>query len=220
MTTYSLYSQVVPSGATLSGGDGPFVVGVQFSVSQPSMTCDGIWFYSGAVNSTLPGTIGLYTTAGSLVTSNTATWLTVPGGSAAGTGSGWMFAAFTSPPTLTSGTAYTAAATVPNGPDAYSFVHNYFSTGPGGSGIANGPLSAPNDANATHGQNPFTSGTSLAFPSGSFQANSYFVDVQVSTNGTSHSGSFNLVLPKLAVSLNGTVTHNGQSHGLLMSLVG
>ena len=106
MTSYNLYAQAAP-GSTFAGTDvASYTMGVQFSVSVSGATCDGIWFYSITGATALPGSVALYTTVPALVTSDTATWLSGPGGSAAAAASGWCYAAFTSPPVLTSGTAY------------------------------------------------------------------------------------------------------------------
>jgi hypothetical protein len=97
----------------------------------------------------------------------------------AAAGSGWVYAAFTNPPVLTPGTQYVGC--VFNGTPAnfYAATHNYFSSGPGASGITNGPLTAPNSASAAHGQNVFHYGTPLTLPTDTYNASSYYVDVQV-----------------------------------------
>jgi hypothetical protein len=43
----------------------------------------------------------------------------------------------------------------------------------------NGPLSAPDNAAASVGQDTFNVGNSLAFPSTAFNASNYWVDVEV-----------------------------------------
>jgi hypothetical protein len=56
----------------------------------------------------------------------------------------------------------------------------YWSTGPGGSGITNGPLSAPNNASAhTPGQSSFHQGTPIHYPDTNAGPFNYWVDVTV-----------------------------------------
>jgi hypothetical protein len=145
-------------------------MGVQFSVSVSGGTLNGIWFYSAAGLTSTPDTIALYTTSGTLVSSQASTF----GGAAAG--SGWMHGTFTSPPALTSGATYVAAVHGSGG--FYSSTANYWSSGAGSGGISNPPLSAPNNAGAVNGQGVFNTGP-LSFPATSFNATNYWVDPDV-----------------------------------------
>ena len=105
MTTSTLFGQANP-GSVTSGAGNAGTNGLHFTVSA-SCQLDGIWHYSPSPSTQLPTSIGLYTTqaspaTGTLVTSQAASW-------SGAAGSGWVFAAFTSPPSLTSGVNYMAA---------------------------------------------------------------------------------------------------------------
>lgn len=171
MTSYTLFSQ----GATgqNASDDGPLTLGIQFSVSQPC-TLNALWFSSPAGSTALPGTIALYTvTGGTLVHSETASW-------SGAAGSGWVRAPFTSRPSLSPGVNYVAAVFYSGAAGFYNGTNNYWSSGAGAGGVANGPLSAPNSASAANGQDVFNSGASLAFPASTFSASNYWVDPEVS----------------------------------------
>lgn len=185
MADLTLFGQPA-SPATLTSDTTNYTLGVQFSVSQ-STTLDGIWFFSASGAGSLPSTIALYNqTSGALITSQTPTWLTGPGGSAASAGSGWCFAAFTSPPTLTASTAYEGCVFNTSGTNWYSTTANYWSTGAGSSGITNGILSAPNNTNSVHGQDAYTIAGSLAQPTSTFNSSNYWIDVAVASGSTTH----------------------------------
>lgn len=169
MTAYTLFGQA--GGGTDPADGGAYTMGVQFSVSVSGGTLTAVWFYSLAGLTNTPGTIALYTAAGTLVTSETSTF----GG--ATLGSGWIRGAFASPPSLTAGTPYVAAVLGSGG--FYSATGAYWSSGAGSGGITNGPLSAPNNAGAVNGQDVFNGGASLTFPASTFNATNYWVDPEV-----------------------------------------
>lgn len=162
--SYTLFGQAVPASVT-SGAGNAGTNGVQFSVTQ-SCALDGIWTYSAPALTELPVTIGLYDTASqALVHSETASW-------SAGPGTGWVYAAFSSPPSLTAGTTYTA---VQFRDDA---VNGWFCYSPGSwaNAITSGPLTAP--AAASQGWYDNT-GTVLHFPATQAAGNNWHLDVQV-----------------------------------------
>ena len=189
MTTYTLFSQAAESG-TVSGAGNGGTNGVHFTVSA-ACTLQGAWHYSPSGQTQLPVTIALYTTqaspaTGTLVTSNTATWLTGPGGSAASAGSGWCYAAFTSPPSLSSGTNYMAVQfrnDAVNGWFAYTDPYTF----PASSGI----ITAPDDVST--GQGWYNTGTALAFPSSQDAGTNWWLDVQV-TAGTARTVTASLTV--------------------------
>lgn len=180
MTDYTLFSQGITG--TLASDPTAYTLGVQFTVSV-SGTLHGIWFYSPATVAVLPQTIALYqvtgTGTGTLVTSQAASWLTAPGGSSASAGSGWCFAAFSSPPSISASTNYKACVLQNTNANWYSTIANYWSSGAGSGGISNGPLSAPNNAGADQGQDTFTQSATLSYPATSFNATNYLIDPQV-----------------------------------------
>lgn len=178
MAVYTLFGQP-SSPATLNVDNGGYTFGLQFSVSVAA-TLTGIWWYSpSGASSNRPSVIALYD-AGTqtLIHSETPTW------SGAG-GSGWIRAPFSSPPSLSTGHAYKGCLYDNPGANWYAGTGSYFTTGPGASGVTNGPLSAPNNAGADAGQESYN--TSNAYPSSSFGTN-YWVDVEVTVAGSSPSG--------------------------------
>jgi methionine-rich copper-binding protein CopC len=153
-----------PSTATplvASAGDTSALnLGVEFT---PSATgwITGIRFYKGSGNT---GThIGaLWTTSGSLLGQ-----VTFANESA----SGWQQANFSSPIPVTGGTTYVASYLAPSG--GYSVDPAYFT----GTGVTNGPLTAPQSSAVGLGNGVYTYGSSLAFPSNTYNATNYWVDV-------------------------------------------
>jgi hypothetical protein len=175
VATYTLFGQPAAP-ASLAGDNAFYTFDVEFFVSQ-SATLSAIWFYSAPGAGTLPTEIALYTVSGgTLIHSEAATW-------SGAMGSGWVRAAFASPPSLSPSTAY-AGAILAGGDNFYSATPHYWDSGAGASGVTNGPLSAPNNAGAASGQDSFNVGSSLAFPTTSYNATNYWVDVEVTTSGS------------------------------------
>src|SRR5579859_2504154 len=172
MTTYTLFNQATPGGTISSGAGNNGTNGLHFTVSS-SCTLNGIWHYSRGASTQLPTTIGLYTTqasptSGTLVTSNSASW-------SGAAGSGWVYAAFTSPPSLSSGVDY-MATNFRN--DAVNEWFVYYSVSwPVTSGI----LTAPLDTGS--GQGWYNIGTAMAFPltTAGTTGDNFGMDVSVST---------------------------------------
>lgn len=175
MTVYTLFGQAA-TGTALTVDPTSYTLGVQFSVSQPGATLTGVWFYSAATAPVLPQTIALYAVSGaSLVHSESASW-------SGAAGSGWVRAAFASPPSLTSGTSYKACVLQNTGANWYSHTSNYWDVGAGSGGVTNGPLSAPNNAGGDGGQDTFTQSAVLSYPVTSFNATNYWVDPEVTAS--------------------------------------
>jgi hypothetical protein len=145
--------------ATIDSGDTHAVVlGVKFS-SEVAGNVIGIRFYKAATNT---GThVGsLWTTSGTLLASATFT-----GESA----SGWQQVAFSSPVAITANTTYVAGYFAPKG--HYSDTSSGFAS----SGVKNPPLQAL--ANSTSVNGVYLYSATNKFPSSTFKATNYWVDV-------------------------------------------
>lgn len=169
--TDTLFAQANP-GSVTSGAGNAGTNGLHVTVSTASVLA-GIWHYSPSPSTQLPTTIGLYTTqaspaTGTLVTSQTATW-------SGAAGSGWVFAAFTSPPALASGTNY--MATQFRNDAVNEWFCFYAVTWPASSGI----VTAPDDTGA--GQGWFDTGTptAMTFPATQSAGNNFGMDVSVTS---------------------------------------
>lgn len=177
MTVYTLFGQA--GGATINASTSQFTFGIQFTASA-SCTATAIWWNSAATAAILPDTIAIYQVTGtSLVHSEAASW-------SGAAGSGWVRAAFTSPPSLTASTAYKACVRGGDGTHTWwASTVSYWSTGAGSAGITSGILTAPNSATAASpGQDTFISGASLAYPNGVTSASNYWVDIEATTTGS------------------------------------
>ncbi len=144
---------------TLTDPDSAAVqLGVKFRASVAG-TISGIRFYKGPQNT------GSH--VGSLWTATGQRLATVT--FANETASGWQQATFSSPVSIAAGTTYIASYHAPVG--KYSVNENYFTTA-----VTNGPLEAP--ASGTSGGNGvYAYGPSTAFPTNTFNASNYWVDV-------------------------------------------
>ena len=181
MTTYTLFSQAA-TGSSLTADPTAYTMGVQFSVGVSGATLTGIWFYSASGAGVLPQTIGLYAVSGaSLVHSESASW-------SGAAGSGWVRAAFSSPPSLTASTSYKAAVAQNTSANWYSTTASYWSSGAGSGGITNGPLTGVNNAGGDGGQDTFTTSVP-AYPASSFNASNYWVDPEVTTTSSGTNGT-------------------------------
>ncbi|MGW5360162.1 DUF4082 domain-containing protein [Actinopolymorpha pittospori] len=134
-------------------------VGVKF-FSATGGTVAGIRFFKGAQN-TGTHTVGLWTTNGQLLASAISTNETA---------SGWQQANFSSPVAITANTTYIASYHTTSG--FYSVTRPFFTVPQ-----TNGPLTAPVDGGAQGGNGVFTYGATNSFPTSTFQASNYWVDV-------------------------------------------
>ena len=140
-----------------SGDNGGVELGVRFRTDFDG-AATGIRFYKSAANTgTHSGS--LWTAGGTLLASATFSDETA---------GGWQSVTFSSPVVLTPGTTYVASYYAPNG--------RYSVTGSGlSSAISNPPLEAL--ANSSGGNGVFSYGGSSRFPTGTWGASNYWVDV-------------------------------------------
>jgi hypothetical protein len=149
--------------ALASAGDSSTVnLGVRFSPDQGGFI-SGLRFYKGAANT---GThVGsLWTATGTLLASATY---------GSETASGWQQVNFATPVAVSAGTVYVASYFAPNG--HYAGDNGYFTA----AGVDNPPLHALQSLGSGNGVYAYASGP--AFPSSSFQASNYWVDVVFTT---------------------------------------
>ncbi len=165
----SIWSTSVVPVNTDSGDASSVEVGVTFTAQQNGFI-SGIRFYKSTAN---VGThIGnLWSSGGVLLAS-----ATFAGESA----SGWQKVTFSSPVAITANTSYVASYFAPSG--HYSADSGYFAT----SGVSNPPLAALANSSAANGTFSYTSVST--FPTSSFNATNYWVDVIFTPSGTSGSG--------------------------------
>jgi hypothetical protein len=169
-TTLTVQAQAISSGASIwpasatpttlaADSDTSSVeLGVKFRSSVNGFIT-GIRFYKGTANT---GThIGsLWNSSGNLQAQATFTNETA---------SGWQQANFASPVAITANTVYVASYHAPDG--RYSFDGRYFAS----TGVTNGPLYALRDGES--GGNGVYRYGSVGFPSNTYQASNYWVDV-------------------------------------------
>ena len=147
---------------TISSNDHNAVeVGVKFSADTDGVIT-GIRFYKGATN-TGPHVADLWSSTGTLLATATFT---------SETASGWQQVNLSSPVSITAGTTYVVSYHT-NGD--YSADSNYFATS-----LASGDLTAPAGSNGVYAY-----GAAGVFPTNSFGATNYWVDVVYSPNAGS-----------------------------------
>jgi len=136
----------------------PVVLGVKFSTAS-SGSVTGIRFYKATTNT---GThIGsLWSATGTLLASATFSGETA---------SGWQQVNFSTPVSITANTTYIASYLAPKG--HYSDTSSGFAS----SGVKNPPLQAL--ANSTSPNGVYTYSSSNTFPTGTYKATNYFVDI-------------------------------------------
>ncbi|WP_067175764.1 DUF4082 domain-containing protein [Microtetraspora niveoalba] len=155
------YIPAVPS----SSDPQAVTLGVKFQAVTTGMVT-GVRFYKGAQNT---GThIGsLWTSSGQLLASATFT---------NETSSGWQQVTFSSPVSIVANTTYVVTYFTPSG--HYSTTNSYFTDD-----YANGPLVSPQDG--TQGSNGvYIYGSSNTFPTNTYQATNYWVDVVFSPSAS------------------------------------
>ena len=175
-----------PVPAIVDGGaDNPVELGVKFR-SDTAGFVTGIRFYKGAANS---GThVGnLWSSAGAKLASVTFTGETA---------SGWQQMNFATPVAIQANTVYVASYFVPNG--HYSGNLNYFT----GQGVDNAPLHAL-ATGVSGGNGVYGYGATSTFPTNTYQALNYWVDVMFNPQAPP-------TLTSIAVTpANGTLTIGG-----------
>jgi hypothetical protein len=198
------------NGIQLSNDAGTQTMGTIFSLSQPCQL-DNVWLYSPAGVGGLPASTQIWNTATeSLVpgTGLTAAW-------SGPAGSGWIANSYGALDIVLPAGLYIATVFNNSGKTFYTETQGYFGsfggvTGPGASGLTNGPLSAPSNA---HSPNPpggnscyFTGGTVPTYPNAwddDDGGETRWVDVEVtpasstvgSGPGTVNSGAFLAFFP-------------------------
>jgi hypothetical protein len=179
-TTWSLFSANSTPGLVTENDPNPVELGLQFQSSQAG-TITGIRFYKGPSNT---GThVGhLWTGTGTLLTSATFT---------NETGSGWQQVNLASPVTIQPNTIYVVSYHC-NG--FYSADNSYFN-----SAVTNGPLTAPASGSVSGGNGVYAYGSGTSFPTNSFLASNYWVDVVFAAGGGSNT-------PPVANNISGFVT--------------
>ena len=158
----SIWSPSTTPGTVDSGDPSGIELGVAFTSNENGFIT-GVRFYKSAANT---GThIGnLWTSGGTLLASAVFTNETA---------SGWQQVNFSSPVAVTAGTTYVASYYAPNG--HYSFNSAFFST----SGVNNPPLQAL--ANSVSPNGVYIYDSTTTFPSSSYNATNYWVDVVFNT---------------------------------------
>ncbi|MFE0759176.1 DUF4082 domain-containing protein [Inquilinus sp. NPDC058860] len=157
-TGLSLWSTSTTPGTVTVNDGSPVELGVKF-VASSNGTITGIRFYKGAQN-TGPHTASLWTATGTLLATATFTGETA---------TGWQTVTFANPVAISSGTTYVASYHT-NG--NYSADSGYFSAS-----YSNGPLSTPANAGV------YAYGGSSLFPTNSWNASNYWVDVLYNQSG-------------------------------------
>ncbi len=162
VTPYDTIFDLATPGTVDSGDSGAVELGVKFR-SDVAGTVNGIRFYKASANT---GThVGsLWSSAGTLL---------AQANFSGETASGWQQVKFATPPTIQANTTYVAGYLAPKG--------HYSVNGPTlANGVDNAPLHAI--ANSTSANGVFSYGASARFPTNTFQASNYWVDVLFTPN--------------------------------------
>jgi VCBS repeat-containing protein len=162
VTNATIWPSTAVPGNTSANDTGTYELGVKFR-SDTAGFITGVRFYKGAGNT---GThVGhLWTDTGTLLASATFT---------SETATGWQQVDFLNPVQIQANTTYVASYFAPNG--GYAFDNHYFAS----AGVDSGVLHALSNA-AAGGNGVFFAGSS-GFPTGSFNATNYWVDVVFSS---------------------------------------
>ncbi|GLS34283.1 protein of unknown function [Mesorhizobium albiziae] len=156
-TTVSLFSTSNTPSQLSVNDPGSVELGVRFTVSAAGMITGMRYYKSAQDTGTHVGS--LWTTSGTLLTSATFT---------AETGSGWQTVTFAQPIAVSAGTSYVASY---HSNGFYAASPNYFT-----SSHTNGPLTAPASVSGA-GNGLYRYGTGSLFPTSTYNATNYWVDV-------------------------------------------
>jgi hypothetical protein len=156
----SLWSATATPAAVATNDPGSVELGMKFR-SDVAGTVTGIRFYRGTTT-TGTHTATLWSAAGTRL--RTATFTNE-------TGSGWQQVNFSTPVAIAANTVYVVSYHTNVG--NYAYTAAYFAS----KGVGNGPLHAPATGAVSGGNGVYRYSTSSVFPTSTFNANNYWVDV-------------------------------------------
>ena len=174
--SFTLFGQQA-TGSSVSTDATAQTLGMQFKLSD-NATLLSVWFYSAPGATALPTSCLLYQMTGAGAGS------IVPGSQVSSpawsgpAGSGWVNVSYASGPALTAGTVYKVCVTKDTTSLVYSGTSHYWDTGAGQNGLTSGIITAPNNAGGDGGQDTFVAAVP-GYPTGSFNATNYWIDVEV-----------------------------------------
>lgn len=198
-TPVTIWSPSTVPGTADANDNNSVELGVKFQANV-SGVISGVRLYKGPTNT---GThVGnLWSSTGTLLASATFTNETA---------SGWQQANFATPVTIQANTTYVASYFAPVA--QYAFDSNYFA-----SGVTNGPLHALANSEDPGGNGVFTYGASSSFPTQTFNATNYWVDVVFASGGASppvaNNDSYSAQGQPLTVAAPGVLTNDTAPSG-------
>jgi fibronectin type 3 domain-containing protein len=194
---FSIWSSTATPGTPDYADATPVELGVVFQTSTNGYIM-GIRFYKGTNNT---GThIGnLWSRSGTLLATATFTGETA---------SGWQQVNFATPVAITANTEYTASYFAPNG--NFALDHNFFTS----SGVSNPPLMALSDLAAPVGNGMYVYSSKSAFPTSTYSASNYWVDVVFQTTAPQ---GLKATVASNQVSLSWTAVSNATSYNVKRS---
>ena len=181
----------------------PVELGVKFQASQDG-TITGIRFYKGPQN-TGTHVADLWTASGTLLASATFTNESA---------SGWQQVNFSNPVAITAGTTYVASYHTSGD---YSVDGNYFATA-----HANGSLTAP-ASDASGGDGLYAYGAGSLFPTNTYNASNYWVDVVFEPSPAVVNNDSGFVATEntaLSIPASALLANDTDSNGLPLSITG
>jgi len=150
-TSYRIWPNYPVIPGSISIDTGQQTTGTEFWLSE-SCTIDNVWFYSPPGAGVLPSRCGIFSIATQTEVSGTdnssPSWL-VLGGGAASAGAGWVYCSYSAAGVVLPAGRYKVCIYSGGGSEFYQENVYYFSGGPGGTNIVNGPLTCPSTGNAT-----------------------------------------------------------------------
>lgn len=178
MVGYTLWQQTAVTGS--AGAELPYTLGTQFVVAVDCILT-GIWWYSPAGAAALPTVCGVWDIANIAAIAEDGDPWWQSGGSNALPGDGWVRDDFTAAGVvLAAGNPYAVAVWQPASVAWYIAESGYWDSGAGADGLADGPLSAPDDADSVNGQGCYDTTGIWTFPGTSpGDGESFYADPEV-----------------------------------------
>lgn len=204
------------NGHPTDASNAPISLGTEFTLSATGWVT-ALHMWRATLSETGPVTGAIYAVATGTQVSGTAVTYTL-------SGTGWQTATLAAPVQLSASTRYIV---VVHHTDRYAGTANYWTSGPGGSGITNGILTAPPNSavvSAPVGQGRYTEAGTIQAPTSTFNGGGYWSDLTVAdvnpggvtgtatltasgtlaSTGTKHSGGAAALGGTLAAATTGT----------------
>jgi len=171
----------LPSPIISGAVSGNYTLTVEFTLSQ-ACTLQKLWFYSGSGCVIFPSRCGIFKVSDQTVLggsdNSSPSWLVSPG-NAATAGNGWCYVDYTAANLTLPAGSYRAAVYSAGASNWFTYCNSFWGSTLVGSGIGNGPITAPGNALADSPGQAGSLAGGWGYPNSNSNTNGFWIDVEV-----------------------------------------